>query len=94
MHFSPEEYRTLAERNGLRVLPHRDVRTRNGTSVAGRRLPALPGAPSAPGPHSASERCEAFISDALDRYGAAVAATPDEQNTAKFYQMEVVLAAA
>ncbi len=92
VHFSPEEYRTLAERNGLRVLRivTRDKKWNFGSREAfagfargtfGAWALTLP----------QGER-EAFIGDALDRYRAAVAVTADEQNTLKFCQMEVVLA--
>jgi len=34
----------------------------------------------------------AFIEDVLDRYREAVADAPGDENTFKFYQMDVVLA--
>jgi trans-aconitate methyltransferase len=91
VHFTPEEYRALAERNGLRVIRIQteekawDFRTRaaffawcHATFAEWTRC--LPEAEWA-----------AFINDVLDRYRAVAADKPGEENTFKFYQMEVVL---
>lgn len=90
-HPSPEEYRMLAEQNGLAVL-HLHVedkswnfRTRQGffeycqvTLAEWTRF--LP-----------EQEWTAFITDVLDRYQQVAADHPSESNTFKFYQLEVVL---
>jgi trans-aconitate 2-methyltransferase len=91
VHFTPAEYRGLAERQGLRVL-RMDTEDRawdftthqafmafcRATFVEWtRRLPEADG--------------DAFITDVLDRYRAVAADRPEEASTFKFYQMEVVL---
>jgi trans-aconitate methyltransferase len=90
-HFTPEEYRTLAERAGLRVLALRvkdgawDFQTRDAflafcraTCIEwNRRLP--------------ESEWTAFLTDVLDRYQAVAAEKPGEVNTFKFYQMELEL---
>lgn len=93
-HFTPEEYRALAEHAGFRVLQLRvqdhawDFKAREGFSAFGRATfvewtRCLPG----------SER-QAFIAEVLDLYYTVAAESPQELNTFKFYQMEVVLASA
>jgi trans-aconitate methyltransferase len=91
VHFTPEEYRALAEREGLRVLRIHvedkawDFKTREAFVAFGwatfiewtRRLP--------------QSQWEAFITDVLNRYQSVAADSPAEANTFKFYQMEVVL---
>jgi SAM-dependent methyltransferase len=90
VHCTEQEYRTLAEKSGLRVaqLTVADKSWDFGTRAAftafchatfvewTQRIPA--------GDHAA------FIGDVLDSYEKA-AATPDEGNTFKFYQMVAVL---
>jgi trans-aconitate methyltransferase len=90
-HFLPEEYEDLANRNGLRVvrmgLEDRawDFQTREAfaafaraTFVAWtRQLPETD--------------WPAFSSEVLDRYRTVAAGSPQEANTFKFYQLEVVL---
>jgi trans-aconitate methyltransferase len=92
VHLTPEQYAALAERNGFQVL-HLDTeekgwdfKTRRAflaycqvTLVEWTRL--LP----------ESER-SAFILDVLDRYRSVAADRPGEENTFKFYQMNVLLA--
>ena len=92
VHFTPEEYQALAEQNGLRVIALQvkteawDFKTRDAfmayclvTCVAWTRL--LP-----------EDKRQAFITEVLDRYRMVAADNPQEENTFKFYQMEVVLA--
>jgi trans-aconitate 2-methyltransferase len=90
-HFTLDEYRALAQRNGFAVIRIRreekswDFGTRaafrgfaHGTFVEWtRRLPE-------------GDR-DAFITDVLDTYHSLIAEKPEEGNTFKFYQMEVVL---
>jgi trans-aconitate 2-methyltransferase len=91
LHLTPEEYAKLAERNGFRVdrihAPAKawDFETRgaflafsSATMVEWTRL--LPD----------SEKT-AFIADVLDRYEPVAADLPGEENTFKFYQMDVRL---
>ncbi|MBV8808856.1 MAG: methyltransferase domain-containing protein [Acidobacteriaceae bacterium] len=94
LHLTPEKYAELAERNGFRVCRIHaeskswDFKSRSAfvdfgsvTFVEWTRL--LP----------ESER-HAFIGDVLDRYRAVAAGVPGEENTFKFYQMDVTLALA
>jgi trans-aconitate 2-methyltransferase len=93
LHLTPDEYAAMAERNGFRVLR---VNTRDhawdfGSRAAfsafcavgcvewTRRLPE-------------AERPE-FINDILDRYRAVAADGSGEENTFKFYQMDLSLLA-
>ena len=92
LHLTPEQYGELAERNGLHVLRIHaeskawDFKSRSAFFAFGsvtfvewtRFLPE-------------SER-PAFITDVLDRYRFVAASRPDEENTFKFYQMDVTLA--
>jgi trans-aconitate 2-methyltransferase len=91
VHFTPEEYRTLAERAGFRVVrldvedKAWDFKTREAFAAFARatfvewtqRLP--------------EGEWAAFIGDVLDRYQSVAADSPQEANTFKFYQMEVEL---
>jgi trans-aconitate methyltransferase len=91
VHFSPEDYRALAEKCGFRVDRLNvedkawDFKTRDGFAAFARatfvawtqRLPET--------------QWDAFITDVLDRYQSIAAADPSELNTFKFYQMEVAL---
>jgi trans-aconitate methyltransferase len=91
VHFTPEEYRALAEQNGFRVLRIRtedrawDFQTRAAFVAFGRAT------------FVEWTRClpdgdrEAFITDVLDRYRAVAADDPQDANTFKFYQLEVLL---
>ena len=94
VHFTPDEYRALAEHNGLRVLRIRvedkawDFKTREAFVAFGRDTfvewtRCLP-----------ESQWQEFISDVLDRYQSVAAESPAEANTFKFYQMEVLLAPA
>jgi trans-aconitate methyltransferase len=91
VHFTPEEYRALAERCGFRVVELRvedrawDFKTREAFVAFGRATFVewtryLP-----------EREWQAFITEVLDRYQAVAADSPQEAHTFKFYQMEVVL---
>jgi trans-aconitate methyltransferase len=91
LHLTPEQYGELAELNGLCVFSIRteakawDFKSRSAFCAFGsvtfiewtRFLPA-------------DER-PAFIVDVLDRYRSVAADRPDEENTFKFYQMDITL---
>jgi len=90
-HFTLDEYRTLAEQAGLRVVQLRvedkawDFQTRASFAAFARatfvewtqHLPPC--------------ECANFIADVLDRYQAVAADNQQEANTFKFYQMEAEL---
>jgi trans-aconitate 2-methyltransferase len=92
LHLTPQEYGTIAERNGFRVVRIHaqdkawDFKSRAAFLAFGqatfvewtRRLPE-------------AER-PAFVSDVLDRYQRVAADRPGEENTFKFYQMDALLA--
>lgn len=92
LHLTPEEYAAAAERNGLRVLRiHTEAKAWDFKSRSAffdfssvgfvewtRRLPE-------------AERPE-FINDVLDNYRSVAADRAGEENTFKFYQMDVTLA--
>jgi trans-aconitate methyltransferase len=91
IHFTPEEYRALAESCGFRVLRLRvedkswDFKTREAFVAFGRATfvewtRCLP-----------ESEWPAFITEVLDLYQAAAADSPREANTFEFYQMEVLL---
>ncbi len=94
LHLTPEQYAATAERNGLRVLRiHAEAKAWNFNSRSAffafcsvglvewtRRLPQ-------------TERPE-FINAVLDRYQAVAADRSGEENTFKFYQMDISLRAA
>src|SRR5262249_54615194 len=90
-HFTPEAYRDLAGRNGFRVLRMGfedrawDFRTREEFVAFGRAtfVEWTRYLPEGDWP--------AFIAEVLDRYRAVAADGPQEANTFKFYQLEVVL---
>lgn len=91
LHLTPEQYRAMAERNGLHVRRIHteakvwDFKSRSAFSAFGavtfvewtRLLPE-------------SEK-PAFVNDVLDRYQSVAADSPGEENTFKFYQMDVTL---
>jgi len=94
LHFAPEEYRALAEDCGLRVVDLRvqdkawDFKSREGFCAFARATfvewtRCLP-----------QSQWEAFIVEVLDDYRAVAAESPEDANTFKFYQMEIVLAPA
>ena len=92
LHLTPEQYGATAERNGLRVRRIHteakawDFKSRSAFFAFGsvtfvewtRFLPE-------------AEKSD-FIIDVLDRYRSVAADRPGEENTFKFYQMDVTLA--
>jgi trans-aconitate 2-methyltransferase len=92
LHLTPEQYAALAEQNGLRVLRVHtedkawDFKRRSAFEAFGsvtfiewtRLLPEA--------------EWPAFVVDVLDRYRAVAAERPGEENTFKFYQMDIRLA--
>jgi trans-aconitate 2-methyltransferase len=93
-HFTPEEYRALAEMSGLRVArlgvedKAWDFKTRDAF-VAFALATFVEWTQ-----HLPENQWRAFIADVLDRYQAVAADGPSELNTFKFYQMEVALSQA
>jgi trans-aconitate methyltransferase len=91
VHFSPDEYRALAERSALRVVRLTvedrgwDFKTREAF-VAFARATFVEWTDRIP----EADR-EAFVTEVLDSYRSVAAANPREANTFKFYQMEVEL---
>jgi len=91
-HFTPEEYRALAERAGFRVVQLHvedkawDFKTREGF-VAFARATFVEWTQ-----HLPESEVETFIRDVLERYRSVAADGPREADTFKFYQMEVDLA--
>jgi trans-aconitate 2-methyltransferase len=89
VHFTPDEYRALAERAGLRVARLHvddkawDFRTREAF-VAFCRATFVEWTRCLP-----EAEWDAFIADVLDRYETVAAGSPQDANTFKFYQMEV-----
>jgi trans-aconitate 2-methyltransferase len=92
LHLTPEQYRAAAERNGLRVLRiHTEAKAWDFKSrpaffafcsvgfVEWTRCLPEAGRPE-------------FINDVLDRYQSVTADRAGEENTFKFYQMDITLA--
>jgi SAM-dependent methyltransferase len=93
VHFTPEEYRSLAERNGFDVVrverESREWDYQKETDFAGFvRATFVVWSQLIP----ESEK-QAFVADVLARYRTEIGLGPGEQNLFKFYQMQVVLAA-
>jgi len=91
VHFTPEEYRALAERAAFRVdrlhvedkawdFETREAFVAFGLATFVEWTQHLP-----------EGEWESFITDVLDRYQSVAADGPQEANTFKFYQMEVEL---
>jgi trans-aconitate 2-methyltransferase len=91
LHLTPEQYGALAERNGLHVrrihtedkawdFKSHDAFLAFGSVTFVEWTKFLP----------AGERL-AFVTDVLERYRAVAAERPGEENTFKFYQMDVTL---
>jgi trans-aconitate methyltransferase len=94
VHLTPEQYKTLAMHNGLRVLRiHTEDRAWDFKTRAA--FVAFCQATFAEWTRCLPEsEWEAFITDVLDCYQAVATDKPQEANTFKFYQVEVVLAPA
>lgn len=92
LHLTPEQYASLAQQVGFRVLRHHtelkdwDFKSRDAFLAFGwvtmvewtRMLPE-------------DEAKRAFITDVLDQYRAVAADRAEEANTFKFYQMDITL---
>ncbi len=93
LHLTSDEYTVMAERNGFRVL---DVNTRDHAWDFGLRAAfsafAAVGCVEWTRRLPEAERPE-FINDVLDRYRAVAADDTGEENTFKFYQMDISLLA-
>jgi SAM-dependent methyltransferase len=90
-HFSPAQYRTLAERSGLLV---QDIRVEDGSwdFRSPDAFAAFCGATFVEWIRKVPEPDRpAFIADVLDHYRAAACPRPGEENLFKFQQMEVAL---
>jgi trans-aconitate 2-methyltransferase len=91
VHFSPEEYRDMAGRSAFRVLRMGledrawDFQTREAF-VEFARATFVEWTRNLP-----ESDWPAFINEVLDRYRTVSADSPQEANTFKFYQLEVVL---
>lgn len=91
LHLSPEEYRSLAERCGLAVV-RIDVRDKAWDFKTREAFVAFCRATFVEWKRRLPETdWDAFITDVLNRYQSVAADNPQEANTFKFYQMEVVL---
>lgn len=94
LHLTPDEYAALAEQCGLRVLQLHtsdkawDFKSRAGFEAFG-SVTFVEWSKFVP----ESERM-AFVNDVLDRYQKVAADQPGEENTFKFYQMDITLARA
>lgn len=92
LHLTPQKYAAVAERNGLHVCR---ISTADKAWDFESR-PAFLAFSSAMltewTRHLPETAKPAFINDALDRYRAVATAKPSEENTFKFYQMDVTLA--
>jgi trans-aconitate 2-methyltransferase len=90
-HPTPEAYCALAEQNGLKVL-HIHVEDKSWNFQTRQEFVAYCQVTLAEWTRWLPEaEWLAFITDVLDRYQAVAADDPTENNTFKFYQMEVVL---
>ena len=91
LHLTPKQYRVLAERNGLRVCSIRtedkawDFKSRSAFLAFG-SVTFVEWTQFIP----EAERL-AFITDVLDRYRIVATDRPGEENTFKFYQMDITL---
>ncbi len=92
LHLTPEEYAALAEQNGLQVRHIHtadkawDFKSRTAFAAFG-SVTFIEWTKFLP-----EEERPAFINDVLERYRPVVAAQPGEENTFKFYQMDITLA--
>ena len=92
LHLTPEQYGAMAERNGLRVLHiHAESKTWDFQSRAAFFAFCSVGFVEWTRCLPEAER-PAFINDVLDRYQLVAGDGPGEENSFKFYQMDVTLA--
>jgi trans-aconitate 2-methyltransferase len=91
LHLSPEDYGALAEKCGLRV--ERIRWADKAWNFETREAFAAFGAVTFVewSQHIPEERRPAFVTDALDRYREVATEKPGEENTFKFYQMDITL---
>jgi trans-aconitate 2-methyltransferase len=91
LHLTPEQYGTMAERNGLRVRRiHMEAKAWDFGSRSAFLAFCLVTCVEWTRFLPESERAD-FIMEVLDRYRSVAAARPGEENTFKFYQMDVTL---
>jgi trans-aconitate 2-methyltransferase len=91
LHLTPEQYAAAAERNGLRVLRiHTEATTWDFKSRSAFFAFCSVGFVEWTRCLPEAERPE-FINDVLDGYQSIAADRPGEENTFKFYQMDVTL---
>jgi trans-aconitate 2-methyltransferase len=93
LHLTPEEYAAVAERNGFRIL---GVSTKDHAWDFGSRMAfsgfCAVGCVAWTSRLPAAERAD-FINDVLDRYQLVASRDSGEENTFKFYQMDISLLA-
>ena len=91
LHLTPEEYAAMAERSGFRVLrvSTKDYAWDFGSRTAFSGFSAV-GCVAWTSRLPAAERTD-FINDVLDRYQAVASGHSGEENTFKFYQMDISL---
>jgi trans-aconitate 2-methyltransferase len=92
LHLTPAQYTAVAERNGLRV---RHIHVQDNAWDFGSRSAFLAfGSVTfiAWTQHLPEAKRIAFVADVLDRYRPVAAEHPGEENTFKFYQMDITLA--
>jgi trans-aconitate 2-methyltransferase len=91
IHLTPDDYATLAERNGLRV-EKIDVTDKSWDFGSREGFTAFCHTTFVEWTqHIPETEQAAFIAEVLDRYQQVAGTTPDEANTFKFYQMVAVL---
>jgi len=94
LHLTPEQYGAAAERNGLRVLrSHTEATAWDFKSRAAFFAFCAVGLVEWTRLLPENQR-PAFINDVLDRYQSVATDRPGEENTFKFYQMDLSLRAA
>jgi SAM-dependent methyltransferase len=90
-HFTPAQYRTMAERSGL-LVDHILVEDRSWDFLTREEFAAFCRATFVEWTRKVPEADRpAFIADVLDHYRAAACPPPGEENLFKFQQMEVAL---
>jgi trans-aconitate 2-methyltransferase len=94
LHLTPKQYGDLAKKNGFRVLRiHTEAKAWNFKSREAFFAFCAVGCVEWTRRFPAADR-PAFINDVLDHYQPIAADLPGEENTFKFYQMDVTLAPA
>ena len=91
LHLTPEQYAALAERNGLHVAAVHvrdkawDFKSDGGFAAFG-SVTFIEWSK-----HIPESECPGFVKDVLQRYRREVCLQPEEENTFKFYQMDITL---